>query len=554
MRYILYARKSEEDKKRQVQSIDDQVRELHALADRQNLTVVREMREEQSAKAPGRPQFNAMIQAIRKGEADGILVWSINRLLRNPVDEGTIKWMLQENVLRSIQTMDKQHTPQDNVLIIGVESGVATQFILDLRKGVLRGLQSKLDKGWYPHRAPLGYLNDKYKEKGEKTILSDPALFPLIRKAWDLLLTGAYTVPQIQIILNTQWGMRTPPRRGGGGNQPVSRSTLYRLFSSIFYTGYFYHNSTLYKGAHPAMVSMAEFERVQKIISVENPIKPKTQELAFTGLIQCGTCGGWVTGETKVKQSDRRYTYYHCQNPGGACGKSGLREDRLSAQIERLLQEVTILPEFHAWAVETIKEMEQAEREKQQAVCSQRLRALSEADKQLDALLGMRMRDLISDEEYLAKKAALISERSDLHRAMAKAEQAADTSRQSSLNVAEFCLYAHAWYLEGDAGVKRGVAKALGASWTLRRGELSVKPHPMLALIRERYPELEAKYYKTEAKYRKIELGESGSGRTKKQALEPVRLVWSGIWESNHTEALENNLMFPQLACQMPLS
>lgn len=153
MRYILYARKSEEDKRRQVQSIDDQIRELRALATRGGLTVVQEMREEQSAKAPGRPAFNAMLQAIRQGKADGILVWSINRLLRNPVDEGTVKWMLQQGVLMSIRTMDKEHTPQDNVLILGVESGVATQFILDLRKGVLRGLQSKLDKGWYPRWA-----------------------------------------------------------------------------------------------------------------------------------------------------------------------------------------------------------------------------------------------------------------------------------------------------------------------------------------------------------------------------------------------------------------
>ena len=540
MRYILYARKSEEDKMRQVQSIDDQVRELHALADRKNLTVTRELREEQSAKAPGRPQFDAMMQAIRRGEADGVLVWSINRLLRNPIDEGTIKWMLQEGVLRSIQTMDKEHTPLDNVMIIGVESGVATQFILDLRKGVLRGLQSKLEKGWYPHRAPLGYLNDKFREKGDKTILPDPELFPLIRKAWDLLLTGGYTVPQIQTVLNTQWGVRTPARRGGGGGQPVPRSTLYRLFANIFYAGYFYHNGTLYKGAHPAMVSMEEFDRAQKIIGVESTIRPKTQELAFTGLIRCATCGGWVTGGTKVKPSGRRYTYYHCQNPAGACGKGGLREDRLNEQAERLLAQVTILPEFHAWAVEAIEELGRAEREKQQAVYAQRLRALSEADKQLDALLGMRMRDLITDEEYSQKKESLVSERSGLHKDLARTEQAADTSRQSSLNAAEFCLNARGWFQTGDANIKRGVAKALGASWKLENGVLSIEPHPMLVPVRE-------KYLKLETKYRKIGLMGSGSESTKRQALEPVRLVWSGIWESNRIMALERDLLFPRL-------
>jgi len=73
-------------------------------------------------------------------------VWSINRLLRNPVDQGTIQWLLQRRQLLSIQTMEKEHTPEDNVLILNVESGVANQFIIDLTKGTLRGLNSKLEK------------------------------------------------------------------------------------------------------------------------------------------------------------------------------------------------------------------------------------------------------------------------------------------------------------------------------------------------------------------------------------------------------------------------
>lgn len=38
VRYILYAGKSEEDKNRQVQSIGDQIKELHRLAERRGFT------------------------------------------------------------------------------------------------------------------------------------------------------------------------------------------------------------------------------------------------------------------------------------------------------------------------------------------------------------------------------------------------------------------------------------------------------------------------------------------------------------------------------------
>src|SRR5579862_4322393 len=106
MRYILYARKSSETEDRQIQSIDDQVRTLHHLAAQRSLVIVEELQESKSAKDPGqRSLFQKMTQMIEAGEADGILCWSINRLSRNPVDSGTLSWMLQRGTLQSIQTI-----------------------------------------------------------------------------------------------------------------------------------------------------------------------------------------------------------------------------------------------------------------------------------------------------------------------------------------------------------------------------------------------------------------------------------------------------------------
>jgi DNA invertase Pin-like site-specific DNA recombinase len=74
IKYILYARKSTEDKKRQVQSIDDQVKVLTELAKRVGLNVIDTITESKSAKDPDiRPGFSKMIEKIKKGEANGIL-------------------------------------------------------------------------------------------------------------------------------------------------------------------------------------------------------------------------------------------------------------------------------------------------------------------------------------------------------------------------------------------------------------------------------------------------------------------------------------------------
>lgn len=148
IKYILYARKSSEDKDRQIQSIENQVKILKELALSLGLSITEVLTESKSAKAPiNRPVFESMVQKIENGEANGILCWKIDRLTRNPVDEGTIKYMLQRKIIKSIRTYEREYTPEDNVLMIGFESGMANQYIIDLSKNTRRGLKNKADNG-----------------------------------------------------------------------------------------------------------------------------------------------------------------------------------------------------------------------------------------------------------------------------------------------------------------------------------------------------------------------------------------------------------------------
>jgi len=72
LRFFIYVRKSTDDLSRQVRSIDDQIAELREMAKRENLNVIEILIEKQTAKIPGRPIFNAMLDRIERGEADGM--------------------------------------------------------------------------------------------------------------------------------------------------------------------------------------------------------------------------------------------------------------------------------------------------------------------------------------------------------------------------------------------------------------------------------------------------------------------------------------------------
>src|SRR3989338_10230781 len=93
-KFFLYARKSTDVEDKQILSIEAQLTELRAYAKAEGLNVIEELIEKQSAKIPGRPIFNDMLNRIESGEANGIVSWNPDRLARNSVDGGRIIYLL----------------------------------------------------------------------------------------------------------------------------------------------------------------------------------------------------------------------------------------------------------------------------------------------------------------------------------------------------------------------------------------------------------------------------------------------------------------------------
>ena len=74
MKYGLYVRKSSEDSRKQIQSIDDQISTLLKKAKVENICIHKIYKESKSAKKPHkRKEFNQMIQDLEDGVIDGII-------------------------------------------------------------------------------------------------------------------------------------------------------------------------------------------------------------------------------------------------------------------------------------------------------------------------------------------------------------------------------------------------------------------------------------------------------------------------------------------------
>ena len=537
LRYFLYARKSSESEDRQVQSIDDQINRLKELAKDLNLDIKKIYTEAKSAKKPNnRPLFDEMIGRIEKNEADGVLCWQINRLSRNPIDSGRLSWLLQQGTLKSIQTIDRQYLPDDNVILFNVESGTANQFIIDLRKNVKRGQHSKLEKGWLPCFCPQGYLNSKIKDKGENDITSDPERFPLIRKMWDLMLTGNYTPPQILKIANKDWGYRTRKLRRSGGN-PLSRSGIYKLFTNIFYTGNILYSGVQYEGKHEKMVSLEEYDRVQFLLGRKGKPRPKTHKFAFTGFIRCGECGCLVTAETKTKLIQctgelKDYTYYHCTHKKtvAKCKQKSMKDDDLEFRAEKKIEELTILPEFLEWALEDLNLKNDTEIEDRTKIYDSQHKAIVQSQKELDELTKMRYRQLIDDETFIKERNTLQSQVSQLTSRLRETEARAERWLELTQKTFNFATYARKEFIKGGLETKKEILMGLGKVLTIKDGELNIDTNKWLVPIKNGYPALEAEYRRLEPT---LQSATTGINNAKSEALTSLRAHWRRERDSN---------------------
>ena len=509
--YFLYARKSSESEDRQIQSIDDQSNRLKKLATDLGLTIKAVLIEAHSAKAPGeRPVFNEMLKRIERGEANGILCWQINRLSRNPIDSARVQWMLQQGIIKSIQTIDGERRPEDNVLLFSVEAGVSNQYIIDLRKNIKRGLQCKVEKGWLPCLAPAGYLNTFR----ERTIIRDDEHFDLIKKMWKLMLTGSYTVGQILGIVNGEWGYRTrkTPR---GGMKELSLSGLYSIFGNPFYCGIIEYAGRQYSGRHEPMISVEDYEKVQIQLGRKQKPQPQKYEHDFTGIIRCGECGCLITAEIKTKfvkvsGEFRSYTYYHCtrKNKRIICSqRQYITGADLKEQIEQELRRYEIIPVFRDWALDLLLKENKSAEEEQSKIHNARQQALAGAKRQLENLARMRYRDLIEDELFVQERDKLKNTTVRLQVELDNGELNCDRSGKLTAAAFNFAANAGEAFATGSSMARKEITLTLGSNRILKDKKLNVQAAVWLKRIQEDYQVLLKEYLRLELPENSINKG-----------------------------------------------
>ena len=346
VRYCLYARKSTESDEKQALSIESQVKEMLAIAERDGLEIVDIRRESHSAKDSGqRPVYKELLEDVRRNRFNGILTWAPDRLSRNAGDLGSVVDLMDQGLLCEIRTYGQQfrNSPNEKFLLMILCSQAKLEN--DNKSiNVKRGLRTRVEMGLWPGRPPTGYLSEKRLDKKCQVII-DPDRSHIIKLMFEKVAYEKWSGRKLLHWLKFELNMRT-----ACGHKNLSLGNIFTILDNHFYYGVFEYpakSGNWYTGKHEPLITKELFDQVQIQVKSQVLKVGEPKEFAFTRLITCGLCGSGVCAEEKFKKlkdgSVNRHIYYGCnRSKDRDCKREYINEPDLIEQFIKLMSEVDL--------------------------------------------------------------------------------------------------------------------------------------------------------------------------------------------------------------------
>lgn len=405
--------------------IPAQVGELRALAERNGERIDLVLEESRSAREPGRPIFGRLLRMIGAKQVGTIYAWRLDRLARNPVDGGVLIHHLGHERIARIVTPEGAFVGTGNdKLLMQLHFGMATKYVDDLSENVKRGNREVFKSGRITGRPPVGYVKAAGDTRSDtaRPVLPDPERFDMVRRLWDLMLTGTTTLGHVQAEARAM-GLRTRGdrlRKAG----PVSLSALSSMFHNRFYCGEIHRQGQSFAGGHAAMVTAEEFERVQRILGRQRQLgKRWHRTFTYSGLLRCGSCGRVMVGEEHFNRHGSRYVYYRCtrRKPGyQTCAEPYVPERALNEALEASLRRLAFPAQTKKWIERHLETWGLCERSEEERRADEVRKQVEHKETAVRNLTSLQVHGDITVDEFRSQRAALLSDLASLRAALPK--------------------------------------------------------------------------------------------------------------------------------------
>jgi DNA invertase Pin-like site-specific DNA recombinase len=447
-KFFAYARVSTPRQGEKGVSLAEQKEAIERYAKSHNLAIARWFEERESAAHQGRLTFTEMLRLLRRGTAQGVIIHKIDRSARNLgdwvklVDAGVEIHFAVENLdLRTVAGR----------LSADIQAVVAAHYSRNLREEVKKGIYGRLKQGFYPFRAPIGYLD----QGAAKPKIPDPMSAPLVREAFRLYTSGRFSLPQLTREMY-QRGFRN---RAG---TRVTISGFARMLKNPFYIGLMRIRKTgeTFGANHEPLVSTEVFETVQALLAGKRVDRKNRHAFPFSRIARCATCRYSLIAERR-----KGHVYYRCHNRPfknpPACPPTSVREEYIDEAILESLAEVDLSDKEMALARVTLDSKRKA-LEQAQGAMSQAFRLqLEQIESRLAKLVDLVADGTVDKALFAAKQNALLLERADIQEKLTDTQHGSRRALESLEKTVELAKSPSMLYKTASPEKKRELVKTL---------------------------------------------------------------------------------------------
>lgn len=320
-----------------------------------------------------RPDFMRLMEDIKKGKINCVIVKDLSRLGRNYILVGQYLEMIFPMLnIRFISVNDRIDSIKDpasiNNALVSFKNVMNDEYCRDISNKVRSSLDRKRSKGEFIGSfASYGYMKDP---DDHHHLIVDPVAAEVVKNIFDWFLQGT-SIIGIAKRLN-HMGIPNPSayKRQCGLNykHPAGQldsawpdSSVKRVLKNRLYVGDMVQNKNRTKSykvqvsvavpeenwvivpnMHEAIIDREKFETVQQLLMRDTRTSPGINHVSiFAGYIRCADCLR-AMGKKSVAQSYGKYHYYVCQTFRKAgrnlCTKHTIREKQLYDAVLATIQ------------------------------------------------------------------------------------------------------------------------------------------------------------------------------------------------------------------------
>jgi site-specific DNA recombinase len=314
-----------------------------------------------------RPGFQKMIEDVKAGRTDCIVVKDLSRFGRNYLDAGEyIEKIFPFLGVRFIAVNDNYDSlgekKSSDDLIIPFKNLINEAYCRDISMKIRSQLEIKRKNGQFLGSfAAFGYLKD---EQDKNKLVVDQYAADIVRDIFKWKLEGispqdiADALNKLGVLSPMEYkrslGMKYTTSFKTSAKAAWSAGTVIRILKNPIYTGvliqgkettpsYKVHKRiakdksewTVIEDSHEAIISGIDFDSVQKVLKCDTRRSPDDKAVGlFSGMLFCGDCGASMVRKT-VPAGEKKYVYYVCSahKQDKSCSPHRMRDTALEEII-----------------------------------------------------------------------------------------------------------------------------------------------------------------------------------------------------------------------------